>query len=155
MSIDAFHATRSDRDIPDEHPQAEIDRTVRGFHRAVAGMSAAGNHVVVDHVLRRRWRLLDCLELFPAGNVALVGVRCPLPELELERRERMRGGRTPGLAARQFEQVHAHGVHDIECDTSTSTPGDIAQQIKNDVGRRPAPTAFTRLKLALRAGGPV
>lgn len=153
MPIDAFHAMRSDRDIPDEHLQAEIDRTARGFHRAVAGMSAAGNHVVVDHVLSRRWRLLDCLELFPAGNVALVGVHCPLPELE--RRERMRGDRTPGLAARQFEQVHAHGLYDIECDTSTNTPGEIARQIKNALARRPTPTAFTRLKLALRAGDPI
>ncbi|MCW2943245.1 MAG: chloramphenicol phosphotransferase, partial [Actinomycetia bacterium] len=68
-----------------------------GFHRAVAGMSAAGNHVVVDYVLSQRWRLLDCLDLFTAGSVVLVGVHCPL--LELERREQVRGDRTPGLAA--------------------------------------------------------
>jgi chloramphenicol 3-O phosphotransferase len=150
MPVDAFHAMRSDRDIPDEHLQAEIDRTAMGFHRAVAGMSAAGNHVVVDHVLSQRWRLLDCLDVFTAENVVLVGVHCPLPELE--RRERIRGDRTPGLAARQFEQVHMHGIYDIECDTSKNTPGEIAQQIKNVLARRPNPTAFTRLKLALRAG---
>jgi hypothetical protein len=74
-------------------------RTAMGFHRAVAGMSAAGNHVVVDYVLSQRWLLLDCLDLFTAGSVVLVGVHCPL--LELERREQVRGDRTPGLAARQ------------------------------------------------------
>ncbi|MFJ4801170.1 chloramphenicol phosphotransferase CPT family protein [Streptomyces murinus] len=152
MPVDAFHAMRSDRDIPDEHLQAEIDRTARGFHRAVAGMAAAGNHIVMDHLLSRRWRLLDCLDLFPAENVVLVGVHCPLPELE--RRERIRGDRTPGLAARQFDQVHAHGVYDIECDTSKNTPEEIAQQIKNTLPRRRPPTAFTRMKLALRAGAP-
>ncbi|WP_431949003.1 chloramphenicol phosphotransferase CPT family protein [Actinacidiphila sp. bgisy167] len=152
MPVDAFHAMRSDRDIPDEHLQAEIDRTAMGFHRAVAGMAAAGNNVVVDHVLSRRWRLLDCLDLFPAENVVLVGVHCPLPELE--RRERVRGDRTPGLAALQFEQVHAHGVYDIECDSSRNTPGEIAQQIKIALAQRPTPTAFTRLKVALRTGDP-
>ncbi len=152
MPVDAFHAMRSDRHIPDEHLQAEIDRTARGFHRAVAGMAAAGNHIVVDYLLSRRWRLLDCLDLFSAENVVLVGVHCPLPELE--RRERIRGDRTPGLAARQVDQVHAHGIYDIECDTSKNTPEEIAQQIKNTLPRRPTPTAFTRMKLALRAGGP-
>jgi chloramphenicol 3-O phosphotransferase len=152
MPVDAFHAMRSDRDIPEEHLQAEIDRTAMGFHRAVAGMSAAGNHVVVDYVLSQRWRLLDCLDLFTAGSVVLVGVHCPL--LELERREQVRGDRTPGLAARQFEQVHAHGVYDIECDTSRSTPLESAQQIKDFLPQRPTPTAFSRLKLALRVSDP-
>ena len=141
MPVDAFHAMRSDQGHPDEHLQAEIDRTAMGFHRAVAGMSAAGNRVVVDHMLSQRWRLLDCLDLFPAENVVLVGVHCPLPELE--RRERIRGDRTPGLAARQFEQVHAHGIYDIECDTSKNTPGEIAQQIKNALARRPTPTGHS------------
>ncbi|MEU9387975.1 chloramphenicol phosphotransferase, partial [Streptomyces sp. NPDC048279] len=59
-----------------------------------------------------------------------------------------------GLAARQFEQVHAHGIYDIKCDTSKNTPGEIAQQIKNTLAQRPTPTAFTRLKVALRAGNP-
>jgi len=72
----------------------------------------------------------------------------------LERRERIRGDRPPGLAARQFDQVHAHGIYDIECDTSKSTPEEIAQQIKNTLPRRPTPTAFTRMKLALRVGDP-
>ncbi|WSI89275.1 chloramphenicol phosphotransferase CPT family protein [Streptomyces murinus] len=152
MPMDAFHAMRSDRDIPEEHLQAEIDRTAMGFHRAVAGMSAAGNNVVVDHVLSRHWRLLDCLDLFTAENVVLVGIHCPLPELE--RREQARGDRTPGLAARQFEQVHAHGIYDIECDTAENTPGEVAQQIKSALPRLPKPTAFTRLRAALRAGNP-
>jgi hypothetical protein len=48
---------------------AELDvvlaRTRAGFHRAVAGMAAAGNNVVMDHVLSERWRLLDCLTVSP------------------------------------------------------------------------------------------
>ncbi|AUG75856.1 chloramphenicol phosphotransferase [Kitasatospora sp. MMS16-BH015] len=145
--VDAFHAMRADRDIPDGEIQAELDRTARGFHRAVAGMSAAGNHLVVDHVLTDPWRLRDCLDLFPADRVLLVGVHCALPELE--RREALRGDRPPGLAARQLLQVHAHGTYDLECDTGHQTPTDIAHRIKTALADHPAPTAFTRLKQTL------
>jgi chloramphenicol 3-O phosphotransferase len=150
LQVDAFHAMRADRNIPPEHLQAEIDRTAMGFHRAVVGMAASGNNIVVDHLLSQRWRLLDCLALFAPADVVLVGVHCPLQELE--RREQARGDRTPGLAARQFERVHAHGIYDIECDTSRSGPPDCAQQIKDFLRQRPSPTAFERLRLDLLAG---
>lgn len=152
MPVDAFHAMRSDQDIPPERLQAEVDRTAMGFHRAVAGMAASGNDVVVDHVLSRRWRLLDCLDLFTPEDVVLVGVHCPLRELE--RREQARGDRTPGLAAAQFGQVHAHGVYDVECDTGASSPLECARKIKDVVLQRPRPTAFERLRAALRDDGP-
>jgi chloramphenicol 3-O phosphotransferase len=116
-----------------------------GFHRAVAGMAAAGNTVVVDHVLSEPWRLRDCLALFPAAEVVLVGVHCPLPELE--RRERARADRPPGLAARQIGPVHAHSLYDIEVDSSTTTPQDCAERIKAFLPGRPKPTAFEQLKL--------
>ncbi|MFG2720141.1 chloramphenicol phosphotransferase CPT family protein [Streptomyces sp. NPDC048416] len=145
LSVDAFHAMRrTPRDLAPDELRGVLERTWRGFHRAVAGMAAGGNNVVVDHVLSERWRLLDCLDLFAPADVVLVAVRCPLPELE--RRERQRGDRPPGLAARQFAQVHAHGLYDVECDTSTTSPLDCARQIRDFLPRRPSPTAFERLK---------
>ncbi|MGW2478172.1 chloramphenicol phosphotransferase CPT family protein [Streptomyces sp. NPDC001665] len=153
LPVDAFHAMRARREIsPDALPQL-LRRTWMGFHRAVAGMAAAGNDVVVDHVLSEEWRLLDCLGLFPARDVVLVGVRCSLEELE--RRERQRGDRPVGLAVRQFDQVHAHGLYDIECDTTTASPADCARQISDALPRRPLPTAFERLKVKLRPDLPV
>ncbi|MBY8883478.1 chloramphenicol phosphotransferase CPT family protein [Streptomyces sp. PTM05] len=149
VPLDAFHRMRSDRDIAPEDLQAEIDRTARGFHRAAAGMAAAGNNIVVDHVLTRRWRLLECLELFTARDVTLVGVRCPLPELE--RRERERGDRG-SVAARQFPLVHAHGVYDIECDTSIADPAACARAIAEFLPVRPLPTAFQRLRREYAVG---
>lgn len=149
MPVDAFHAMRSRREVPsDEVPQL-LRRTWMGFHRAVAGMAAAGNNVVVDHVLSEEWRLRDCLALFPARDVVLVGVRCPLEELE--RRERERGGRPVGLAARQYHQVHAHGLYDVECDTSMAGAVDCALKISEFLPRPTAATAFERLS-ALGAG---
>ncbi|MEU9098596.1 AAA family ATPase [Streptomyces sp. NPDC048361] len=153
LPVDAFHAMRTTP--PDLGPDRLADvlkRTWMGFHRAVAGMAAAGNNVLVDHVLSERWRLLDCLALFAPADVVLVGVRCPLPELE--RRERERGDRPPGLAARQMAQVHAHGLYDIECDTGTTSALDCARRIRDFLPHRPTPTAFERLKLLPPRGIP-
>ncbi|WP_110944716.1 phosphotransferase-like protein [Streptomyces niger] len=148
MPVDAFHAMRSKCEIVDEDLQAEIDRTAKGFHRAVAGMAAAGNNLVVDYPLSRRWRLLDLLDLLVPADTTLVGVRCPLPELE--RREIERGDRERGLAAAQYDQVHSHGVHDIEVDTSLSSPRECALRIREALPDLRRPTAFETLRRALR-----
>ncbi|MFI5773759.1 chloramphenicol phosphotransferase CPT family protein [Streptomyces sp. NPDC051658] len=144
MPVDAFHAMRSGPELTPDQLDVVLKRTWRGFHRAVAGMASAGNIVVVDHVLSEPWRLQDCLALFPPRDVVLVGVRCPLPELE--RRERARGDRPAGLAARQFDRVHAHGVYDIECDTGESSPAECARDIEEFLRRRTTPTAFERMR---------
>ncbi|MFE9431072.1 AAA family ATPase [Streptomyces sp. NPDC006640] len=147
MPVDAFHALRGGRQIPDSELQAEIDRTAKGFHRAVAGMAAGGNNLVVDHPLSRRWRLLDLLDLLVPEDTVLVAVRCPLPELN--RREADRGDRSPGLAALQYAQVHAHGPHDIDVDTSVHTPSECARRIHDFLPHRPRPTAFETLRRTL------
>ncbi|MCZ0990997.1 phosphotransferase-like protein [Streptomyces diastatochromogenes] len=148
MPVDAFHSMRCDQPIADEDLQAEIDRTAKGFHRAAAGMAAGGNNLVVDHPLSRRWRLLDLLDLLVPEDTVLVGVRCPLPELE--RRERERGDRELGLAALQFDKVHAHGVHDLDVDTSLLSPEECALRIRDFLTDRPRPTAFEQLRTTLR-----
>lgn len=144
MPVDAFHAMRSRKELGPEEIQDMLHRTWRGYHRAVAGMAAAGNNVVVDHIFSEPWRLRDCLALFPPRDVVLVGVRCPLAELE--RREQARGDRPWGLAALQFEKVHAHGVYDVECDTSEADPAKCARRIAEFLPGRPTPTAFERLR---------
>jgi len=146
LPVDAFHGMRARKEYRDGELPGVLRRTWQGFHRAVAGMAAGGNNVVVDHVLSEEWRLHDCLELFAPEHVVLVGVRCALPELE--RRERERGDRPAGLAARQIAQVHAHGVYDIEVDTADATPRACAERIRDFLPGRPRPTAFQRLRAA-------
>ena len=146
VPVDAFHAMRSQNAIPDEDLPAELIRTSMGFHRAVAGMVAAGNNVVVDHVLSYPWRLADCLDVLVAEDVTFVGVHCPL-EL-LVTRERERGDRPVGQAAWQFDQVHAHATYDVEVDSSSHSPLECAEQVKAFVTRGATPTAFARLKRA-------
>ncbi|MFJ4468717.1 chloramphenicol phosphotransferase CPT family protein [Streptomyces sp. NPDC089424] len=146
MAADSFHAMRSRVPVPPDALDTVLHRTWQGYHRAVAGMAAAGNDVVMDHILSADWRLADCLSLFEPQDVVLVGVRCPVDELE--RRERERGDRPPGLAAAQLKQVHAHGVYDLECDTGASDAAECARRIKDFLPARPTPTAFQRLREA-------
>ena len=143
IPVDAFHAMRTRQEMPPEQLSAVLHNTWRGYHRAIAGMAAAGNQVVMDHVLSADWRLRDCLDLFVPQDVVFVGVHCP--RAELERRERERGDRPAGLAARQLAQVHAHGLYDIECDTSRADPLRCASRIKEFLTARPTPTAFQQL----------
>jgi chloramphenicol 3-O phosphotransferase len=148
LAVDAFNAMREQR--RDLSPEALADvlyRMRRGFHRAIAGMAAGGNNVVVDHVLSEPWRLADCLEVFTPFDVVFVGVRCSADELE--RRERERGDRPTGLAAQQLGIVHAHGFYDIECDTTRTSPHDCARQIKDALQRGTTHTAFEKLRAAL------
>ncbi|MEH0431926.1 AAA family ATPase [Streptomyces stelliscabiei] len=151
IPVDAFHAMRTGREIPPERLAGVLHDTWRGYHRAIAGMAAAGNLVVMDHVLSAEWRLRDCLDLFVPQDVVFVGVHCP--RAELERRERQRGDRPPGLAARQLAQVHAHGLYDVECDTSRADPPQCAARIKDFLSARPTPTAFQRLRDEQDAAG--
>ncbi|MCX4851458.1 AAA family ATPase [Streptomyces sp. NBC_00893] len=48
MPVDAFHAMRSTPEMPPDQLNVTLKRTWMGFHRAVAGMAAARNTVVVD-----------------------------------------------------------------------------------------------------------
>lgn len=144
LPVDAFNAMRSQRPMTDDELDEVLDRLAHGFHRAVAGMAAAGNNVVVDHVLREPSWLLECLDLF-GGDVVFVGVHCPLPELQ--RRERERGDRRIGRAEYHFHRVHQHGLYDVEVDTSTSSPHDCAAQIKDFLARPVGSRAFDRLRV--------
>ncbi|MFG1911725.1 hypothetical protein [Kribbella sp. NPDC048928] len=54
LAIDQFHHIRARREWSEEEFLAVFQRTVLGFHRAVAGMVSAGNNVVVDHILGER-----------------------------------------------------------------------------------------------------
>jgi chloramphenicol 3-O phosphotransferase len=155
LSIDAF-ASMCPGDRVMELDEPELDAFLRrmraGFHRSVAAMAHAGNDVVVDHLFSEPWRLEDCLEVLSGLDVVLVGVHCPLEELE--RREQARGDRTPGMAANQFQVVHQHGLYDFEVDTSRSSPRECALAIKEFLGRPSGKRAFDELRGRTRRHSP-
>ncbi|MEU1468513.1 AAA family ATPase [Streptomyces sp. NPDC005761] len=151
LAVDSFNAMRSKRELAQEELDSALRRTRMGFHRSIAAMAGVGNDVVVDHVLSEPWRLLDCLAVLPPEDVVFVGVHCP-PD-ELIRREAARGDRPQGLAAHQYDLVHAHGDYDLECDTGAAGPRACAQRIKDFLPHRPHPTAFTRLRRSAALSG--
>ncbi|MFJ8194743.1 chloramphenicol phosphotransferase CPT family protein [Streptomyces sp. NPDC096094] len=151
LAVDTFNAMRTQRTLDPEELDAALRRTRMGFHRSIAAMAESGNDVVVDHVFSERWRLLDCLQVLRPEDVLFVGVHCQLDELA--RREQARGDRPRGLAEHQFDLVHSHGEYDLECDTSTASPRECAQQIKEFLPLRPTPTAFTRLRARYLSDG--
>lgn len=116
MPVDAFHAMRARKDLPRLELEALFRRTRQGYHGAVAGMVQAGNSVVADHVLSEPWRLADILEQWGGMDVVMVGLHCPLDELN--RREKARRDREPGTAESQFHVVHVGVEYDCEVDTS-------------------------------------
>jgi chloramphenicol 3-O phosphotransferase len=118
-------------------------RFFAGYHRAVAGFAAAGNHAVVEHVLISQHWYEDCLRVWSEFDVFFVGVQCALTELEA--RERARGDRAIGTAREHVEQgVHARGEYDLVIDTSQGAVAEHAARIRSAFGARPRPSSFER-----------
>lgn len=150
LSVDAFGAMRSvppTAALGEDELATVLRRTRAGFHRAVAGMAAAGNDVVADLVLSEPWRLLDCLTVFASCRVVFVGLHCSAAELD--RRESARGDRAAGQAAAQLAAVHAHGRYDLEFDTETTSPTECARRVRALLARPAGPTAFDLLRADL------
>lgn len=119
-------------------------RVLSGMYQAIAGLASAGNNVIVDDVIFDPSILRAAVRALDGFDVLFVGVRCPL-EVGRER-EVARGDRMSGLAEIQHEPVHAHGVYDLEVDTSVSTAMECAMVIKQRLADGPPPAAFEALR---------
>ena len=117
-------------------------RLFSGMHYSIAALARAGNNVLADHVLVEPAWVRECAEVFAELPAYLIGVRCPLDVMNA--REAARGDRTLGQAAKQFHKVHAHGVYDLEVDTSTLSVDECVQQIASHIESH-APSAFKQL----------
>ena len=115
---------------------------ISGFHGAIAALVTAGNNVIVDHMLQEAAWGRECAALLAPFRAILVGVHCPL--VELERREAARTDRSIGLAKFQWARVHAHQLYDLEVDTSTQRPEECAGHISTYLRAGQVPTAFRR-----------
>ena len=149
VSIDAFEDMLPDGDQTGELFAWEMlfPKLLRGFHRSIAALAGAGNHLIVDHVMvyREGWMstLADCLEVLEPFPVYFIGVHCSLEEAK--RREQSRGDRFVGTADRQFPRVHRHHLYDCEVDTTHATSEECAEQIHSYVTTR-SPAAFAQLR---------
>jgi len=150
VCVDTFEEMVPSRpEVPDgsaEHPV--FNRMLSGFHHSIAALARCGNNLIVDHVLIQEtesanW-VTECLSLIAEFEVSLIGVHCPLDELE--RREEARGDRPDGLARWQFPRMHGRVAYDLEVDTSQGTPSECAKQIGDAL--RHCPRSGLRTTLA-------
>lgn len=123
-------------------------RLMAGVHETIAAFALQGNSIIFDHVLLEQEWLLDCLRLLEGVEVLFVGIRCPIEVVE--QRERNRSNRFLGQARGHFDIVHAHGIYDLEVDTSVLTPEEAALRIAERAKNGPPGDAFDRLRARLK-----
>ena len=136
-----------------DHPVASlVPLFYAALYDAIAAFSRAGLNVVADTGHHDSVVLADCARRVAGLPALFVGVRCPL-EVVLERRRGTWGPEAAGppdapvpppILAWQHE-VHAHGLYDLEVDTSVLAPEESAEAIRRRLEEGPPPTAFDRL----------
>lgn len=140
--VSGLRSTVHRRPLDDAGVQAMLARTRRGYHRTVAALASAGNNVIMDYPLSEPWRLADLLVVLDGYDVTLVDVVCSRDELE--RRERLRGDRPPGLATSQ--DVYEHGERDLTVDTTAVSAEQCAETVVSRIDTLTRPKAFDRLR---------
>jgi chloramphenicol 3-O phosphotransferase len=100
-----------------------------GFQRCIATLAAAGNDLIVDHIIEfPEWRS-DLTRSLQSFDVFLVGVHCSLEELD--RRERSRGDRQIGEGRSHVvdDGIHDFGAYDYAVDTTRGDPSEVAREL--------------------------
>jgi chloramphenicol 3-O phosphotransferase len=104
-------------------------RLVAARYRGIAAMADAGVNLVVDDLFFDPRALQAAVSALAFSDTLFVGLRLPLAVAE--QRERARGDRGPGGARLFYDRVHAHGLYDLELDTSILTPMKCAEAIQH------------------------
>lgn len=119
-------------------------RAFQGYFGMVAALADAGTNVIADAFLDEAWMIPSAVASLGERRAFLVGLRCDLEELE--RRERERGDRFPGIAHAFAESVHQHvPFYDIEIDTGSSSVEESARTIARVIANG-TPRAFKALR---------
>jgi chloramphenicol 3-O phosphotransferase len=121
-------------------PGEVLDRAMYARYRATAAYLDAGLNVIADEVLWKHEWLEEALRVFEPYDVFFIGVR--VSDAEGARRERERGDRHAGWNRGSARRAHenAHGLYDLEIDTTHETPASAARKVKDalDGGLKPA-----------------
>jgi chloramphenicol 3-O phosphotransferase len=136
------------------HPAAPVVPLLyAALYDSIAAHSRLGVNVVVDVGHHVAETLSGCARRLTGLPVLFVGVRCPL-ETILERRNASapgsyattsEGDPIPTPILRWQADVHAHGIYDLEVETSVASPDECADRILDRMRTGPPPTAFERL----------
>lgn len=87
-----------------------------GFFNCLPALALADNNLLIEYIIETQAQWDALRQRLEGFDVFLVGVHCPLPELE--RREQLRGDRRVGDARRDLETVPGFTKHDFEIDSS-------------------------------------
>ncbi len=96
-----------------------------GFHNSLGAYAAAGNNLILEHILDTRGWAEDLHRLFAPYDVLFVGLHCPLALLEA--REAARGDRPAGSARADFESVHHGRRYDLELDSEDGVEANVSR----------------------------
>lgn len=118
-----------------------------GFHRSNPAFAAAGNNLIVEHIIETESWLRRLVFLLEAQDVFFVGVHCPLEELE--RRAQLRGNRKVDEARADFQVTHTFGAYDFECN-SMEDANEIASKLIKAWSVRGSSSAFATMRSRLR-----
>jgi chloramphenicol 3-O phosphotransferase len=113
-----------------------------GFHRCLPALAAAGNELIVEHVIEfETWRR-QLAGLLAPFDVFLVGVHCDAAELD--RRERLRGDRRIGEGRTHVEvdRIHEFGGYDYEVDTTGGVSLELVAECMNAWRQRAGSALF-------------
>jgi chloramphenicol 3-O phosphotransferase len=91
-------------------------RVFEGFFNCLPALALAGNNLVIEYIIETQTQWDALRQKLEGFDVFLIGVHCPLAELE--RREQQRGDRRTGDARRDLETVHTFTKYDFEIDSS-------------------------------------
>ena len=146
ISVDNFINMIDERKL-ESNFIACITEAISAMHYTVKLFSDRGLNVIVDHVLEDSPLLVfasrECVEVLHDSPVLFVRVDCDLEELE--RREKERGDRQPGLAREQLEYMHKHQTYDLQINTARQTTNQCVQAVIDILDRPNEWNAFQRL----------
>ena len=123
VSIDDYLEVTADEAIWEDDVYAVSPRLCA----AVAETLAAGEGVIIDHVItseRIHRQLMDAL-----ADVPVRKVRVTCPREELIRREQARGDRCPGSAEASLDYLYPQDGYDLTVDTAEKSAKEIAGDI--------------------------
>jgi len=112
-----------------------------GYHRSLVAYAAAGNNLVLEHILEKPEWADELAGLFAPFDVFFVGVHCSLAELI--RREAARGDRPVGSAEQDFYNIHKGLHYDFEVNAEADADDNVSRIMAAWDARR-APSAFAQ-----------
>lgn len=96
-----------------------------GFHASLGAYLAAGNDLILEHILDTPGWLDELVRALEGHDVLFVALHCPLEVLEA--REAARGDRPKGSAAKDFHSIHNALTYDLELQSLDGVDANIAR----------------------------